>query len=409
MFEQIIVENRKFVQETVIQYIFPREKIVSKNSVLLGVRRSWKSYHLYSLAHQMPDDFLYINFEDERLIGFDVSQLYRFIETYEELYDKKPKLILLDEVQQILGFEKFVRRLRDQHYDVVVTWSNAFIDNKEIATTLWWRLQEIYVYPLSFKEYLMFSKIPYNKESLYTKKTKIIKMFKEYLYGGGFPEVRNKSSWEKRNYINTIFNSVFYRDIVAKYSLKNERWLKLFFQKLAETVGNAYSFNNMKNKIKEFTPIATQTLIEYNTYAHEWFLIYNIYNYTNSFHTKQMSRKTYFVDSGLLSLFLVNADTRLLENLVFNELQRSYQEIFYIKESSYEVDFFIPKVKLLIQVSWELRSPDTLKREIKWLCRAAKKYAVKDMYILTLDTEKDIKHEWYIIHIVPVWKYILDT
>ena len=84
----------------------------------------------------MPDDFLYINFEDERLIGFDASQLHLFIEAYEELYEKTPKLILLDEVQQITGFEKFVRRLRDQHYDVAVTGSNAFVNNKEIATVL---------------------------------------------------------------------------------------------------------------------------------------------------------------------------------------------------------------------------------------------------------------------------------
>lgn len=406
MIEKIIIENIENVKNQYSQFK-KRDIEISKNSVLLGIRRSGKSYLLYDFSKKYEDDFLYINFEDERLIWFEAKDLDLFIQKYIQIFWKEPGIILLDEIQNITSWEKFVRRLRDNKKDILITWSNAFLFSRDIATTIWWRLQEIEVFPLSFKEYLNFKSVDYDKISLIKNSNIIIKYFWEYLEWGAFLEKYDDTKIEKKKYLDLIYNSVFYRDIVWRYSVKNENGLKLFFKKTAEIVWNEYSFTNIKNKLLNFVKIWTSTLIEYNSYAENSYLLFNISNYKTSFQKREMFRKTYFIDTGILNLFLVDQKPKLLENYVFLELRRKFKEIYYYKQNNFELDFYVPENNILIQVSYSLKDYDTKKREINWLLKSMKDFNIYKGFILTYEEEEEIKYDNYKINVMPAYKYFL--
>ncbi len=410
MIEKIIVENIEFVK-TRFSQIKHREIEVSDRWVLVWIRRAWKSYLLFQKAKQFENDFLYVNFEDERLIWFQSKDLNLFLEKYKYLFDKDPKIILFDEIQNIEWWWHFVRRLSDFWKKIIITGSNAKMLSKEIYSALWGRLKKIDVFPLSFREYLIFKWQSLQKYDLIKNEIKVLRYFEEYMLWWWFPEVYNKSLLEKKQYLNDIFNSVFYRDIVARYDVQNELWLKLFFKKLAENVWRMYSFNSLKNKLKQYVKISTNTIINFNQYAEESFVIKTISGFSDSFYKFINYKKTYFIDSWLLNIFFVDQKAKLLENLVFNWLYRKYWDVYYFFENK-EVDFIIfdwKKINQAIQVCYNLDDEETFEREIAGLEVLNKKFEVENNFILTFSDEGEYKlKSWNTVRIIPTWKYLLD-
>ncbi len=390
--------------------IIPRSIDIEQNGnyVFMGLRRVGKTYLLYQIikAHYKIEDILFVNFEDERLIEFSYKELDLLLEAYSELYKKKP-LLFLDEVHNIKNWEKFVRRLADNDYKVMITGSNAKMLSSDISTILGGRFFNIIVNPLSFSEFLKFNAVELKENFEYSNQVfKVKDLYATYLQYGGLPEISKYKN--KREYLSGIYQKLFYGDIIARYKISNPKALKLLVKKLAESVNNETSINRIKNLIKSIgVPIGNNTLFDYIYYLIESFMIHDVSNFANKFVERETKKKYYFADTGLLGLFLIDQDTKLLENQVFIELKRKYkEEIFYFKRKL-EVDFYLPQQKLLIQVSYNIDEEETRKREIKALLLAMRELKINKGIIITYDTEDQIEVEDNIISIIPAWKWLL--
>jgi len=406
--KKIIIQNQLRIKELSVIHRFA-EIEESANYVIIGLRRVGKTYLLYQLIKEQiknPEKVLYINFEDERLIGFTYKDFDLILEGYSELFSHKP-IVFLDEIQNIENWEKFVRRLCDTDYKVMVTGSNAKMLSSDISTTLGGRLSIKTIYPLSFSEFLIFNKIKLQNNFEYSNQAaKLLRVYNEYLIYGGLPElVRFKN---KREYLSNIYQKLFYGDLIARFKISNQPALKLLVKKLAESVNNETSINRMKNIIKSTNiKIGSNTLFEYIEHLKSSFIIYDISNYANKIVNREIKKKYYFADTGLLSLFLIDQVTKLLENQVYLELKRRYiEDIFYYKRNV-EVDFYIPDLKILIQVSYSIANEETKNRELKALMKVMDAENISEAVIITSGTDDIFRIENKTIKVISAWKWLL--
>ena len=412
LLKKIIVENQEFIRDITL---LPRDLTIEENGnyVFTGARRSGKTFSMFHIIKDMLaqgislSTILYINFEDERLLEITGNQLDSLLEAYKELFTEKP-VMFLDEIQNVSGWEKFARRLADTSHKVFITGSNAKMLSREIATTLGGRYLIKEIYPLSFREYLQMNNVIPEKNWEYTEQRfEIRKLFDDYFYYGGFPEIIRFS--EKRLWLANLYQKIFYGDIIARYKIRNDFALKLLIKKLAESTHDEISFNRIRHIIQSAgIKIGTATLIEYIKYLEESWLIYGIKNYFGKIGERETSGKYYFVDNGILSLFLINPETILLENIVALRLKQQYgAEVYYLKKQT-EVDFYIPQKGIMVQASYKILTAETEKREIDGLLKAAQHVETKEMIVVTLDTEKQVSVNGFTINFVPVWKWLLD-
>lgn len=411
LFKQIIVENQGFVRDL---QIVPRKLFIEENGnyVFVGARRSGKSFTMFQIIKNMLSEniplsaILYINFEDERLMELIGNELGLILDAYREIFSDRP-ILFFDEIQNIDGWEKFARRMADTGYRVFITGSNAKMLSSEIATTLGARFLIKKIFPFSFEEFLKMNNLELENNWEYSsQRFEIRRMFDSYFYFGGFPEITRYQ--EKRMWLENLFQKIFFGDLVARYKIRNDFALRLMIKKLAESCQDEVTFNRIKNIIQSAGyKIGTATLIEYMEYLKETWLIYGIKNYLAKISERETSGKYYFVDNGILSLFLMNAETILLENIVACQLKRLYGDGVYYLKSKSEVDFYIPEKQLLIQVCYKISMVETEKREIEALMSAALNVETKEMLVVTLDTEKVQEVNGFQLRFVPVWKWLL--
>jgi uncharacterized protein len=261
-------------------------------------------------------------------------------------------IFFLDEVLIVDRWEKFVRRLADQGYRVYVTGSNAKMLSSEIATTLGGRYIIQNVYPYSFPEYLTSLGIDLaDKNFAYRYRSEIIKAFENYFRYGGLPEVTKTSSGKK---------------------------------------------------------VSTDTVIDYLGYLKESWLIFQVENICAKLAEKEANKKYYFIDNGILNLFLVDPLTSLLENQVAIQLRRLYGDEVYFYQHGIEVDFYIPDVQLAVQVCYSLLDIETRKREINALVKMSKRIDVRKMIVITKDDEETILEQEIQIEVIPAWKWLCN-
>lgn len=408
-FKKIIVDKQEWLQSF---ELINREVSIEKaaNYAFTGLRRAGKSYLLYQIIRDkfFESNFervLMINFEDERLIEVTFNDLHLIMEAYYELYDHKP-VLFLDEIQNVQHWQKFVRRLADEGIQVFVTGSNADMLSHEIATILGGRFINKEILPLSFREYLTFLEIPYSKKTKYSSaKYEIIKTYEQYLKFGGFPELFKFEN--KREFLSSVYQKLFYGDLIARYNVSNSNVLKLLVKKLAESVNNETSVNRIKNLIKSTgATIGNNTLFDYLNHLESSYLIGTVSNYYSKFSEKETNKKYYFLDTGILGLFLIDKDTKLLENQVYIQLRRKGFEPYFLKKKS-EIDFYVPEENLLMQVSYSIKDPETYERETKGLTLAMKEMKIKESYIITYNEEDVIETDAGVIHVVPAWVWLL--
>ncbi len=407
----IIAENQQFISKV---KLFKREYSFEKNLnyVLVGLRRAGKSYLLYERMQQLMKDghseeeFLYFNFEDDRLIDIQVSDLNTILTSYQEMFDHKP-FIFLDEIQIIDGWEKFARRLADQNYHVYITGSNAKMLSSEIATTLGGRFQIKEVFPLSFREMLRSKGIDVDDKNFeYKNVTSINKYLEEYFRFGGLPEVGNVQ--DKRSWLNGLYGKIFFGDLLARYSIRNDKALKFIVQKLAESIKQPISYNRIVKMVSSIgTKISTDTVIDYLGYMNESWLLIPISNHASKFVEKASNKKYYFIDNGILNLFLTDPNTSLLENMVAINLYKKYGDDVAFFNTNIEVDFYMPSQKTAVQVSFSLKDDDTKKREVRALDKISSLVDVEERYIITMYEEEIIERDGYAIHVLPLWKWLL--
>ena len=409
----IIAENQQFISKV---KLFKREYSFEKNLnyVLVGLRRAGKSYLLYERIQQLmkeghsEEEFLYFNFEDDRLLNIQVSDLNTILTSYQEMFDYKP-FVFLDEIQIIDGWEKFARRLADQNYHVYITGSNAKMLSSEIATTLGGRFQIKEVFPLSFREMLRSKGIDVDDKNFeYKNATSINKYLEEYFRFGGLPEVGNVQ--DKRSWLNGLYGKIFFGDLLTRYSIRNDKALKFVVQKLAESIKQPISYSRIVKMVSSIgTKISTETVIDYLGYMNEAWLLIPISNHASKFVEKASNKKYYFIDNGILNLFLTDPNTSLLENMVAINLYKQYGDDVAFFNSNIEVDFYVPNQKIAIQVSYSLKDDDTKKREVRALDKISSFVDVERRYIITMYEEEIIEMDGHTIHVVPLMKWLLKN
>ncbi len=385
-------------------------KIVS----IIWPRRSWKSYFLFNLIQELKNwwietsDFLYINFEDERL-DITSKDLGIIIESYRELYPRKKienSYLFFDEIQNVDGWEKFVRRINDEWFkNIFITGSNAKLLSKEIATSLRWRSLTYEILPLDFKEYLFFKDVEIDNIHKKEDKALLLLYFDIYLKWWGFPEIIDYSEELKIKVLQEYFDVMIYNDIVERYKIKDVSLLKIFIKKLLQTTTKDFSINKIANELKnmwyKFDKNIVYDFVDYLKTIYFWKVVKK---FDFSVNKQYLIKKFYTIDNWFLnSLTFTFSDNywKLLENLVYLYLYKKYSDnVYFIKEKQLDIDFIINKKKKKIyQVCYNI-TDENRKRELWSLEKAMKHYNVKKWYIITRD---QTEHIWKNIKIKPFY------
>lgn len=382
--------------------------------VLVGIRRAGKSFLLYQNIRQLirerhsMEEMLFINFEDERIAGITSGELHLILDAYRELFAFKP-FIFLDEIQNVDGWEHFARRLADEKYKVIITGSNAKMLSRDIASTLGGRYMLQEVFPFSFSEYLRYRNVSLKPHwELSPQRADIVRMMDSYLHGGGLAEsfdIRDKRGW-----LQSLYERILLSDIVVRYKIKNENSLRLLVRKLADSVMQPTGIKRLQNILQgDGTKIARTTISSYLAYLHDAYLVFSISNFSDSLSDRTSIQKHYFYDNGLLSLFIMNPDTKLLENLVALHLYKKYGDSLQYYRRNVEVDFVVADAKLLVQVSWSISNEETYRREASALSKVAAYFGARKAYIITFNEEQSLTVGDTIIEVVPIYRLLLDS
>lgn len=411
--KQIIIDQKEmYLGNPLISRDYDLEENV--NYCFVGIRRTGKSYMMYQQIHNLMNDgisssqIVYVNFEDERLLEIGVDYLNTILELGIEFSGSKGKpYLFLDEIQNVDGWEKFVRRVADMKYRINITGSNSKMLSKEIASTLGGRFMIVNVFPYSFKEYLSANHIENVRlDQIGTKKrADIVSQYEQYVTYGAFPELVDIKN--KRPFLNNIYQTVYLQDIITRNKITNDFAVRLILKKIAESVTKALSFNRLTNIVKSAgVSIGKQTVINYVGHMLDSYLIFSLQNYAS----KKTSPKYYFMDTGLLGLMLLDCRTAQLENLVAVELIRRYGfENVYFFENNIEVDFYVPSENLAIQVSMQvLEDVDTLERETKAFVKLNQFIPDTKCLLVTNSEETKLNCDGIKIGVVPAWKWLLD-
>lgn len=417
MLKQILRDNQKEVERYIVE---PRELQLDNFPcrVLVGVRRAGKSYMLYHRIQQLLnegrkwEDMLYLNFEDERLENFGAEDFNRLLECHQEMYGKRP-MLFLDEVQNIDHWHKFARRMADSNYSIFITGSNAKMLSGEINTTLGGRFLIAEVYPYSFKEFLAVHRVPTTEIDMLTTegRARVVRNFDEYLHYGGLPAAALMPA--KRNYLSSVYQKIYMGDIISRNKITNVAGIRILVRKMAESVCRPISYNRVNNLLSSVGgKLSLATTIKYIEYCEEAWLLLRLKNYASTLADKESNCKYYFIDNGILGLFLIDKDTMLLENLVALNLFRIYghdvdNERVFFYHDGFEVDFYVPEDELAIQVCYSLHDESAFKCETDALRRLPKRLSCKRRIILTYDEESLIEDHYGSIEIIPAWKWLL--
>ncbi len=416
LIKQILIEQKNEITQIFKGKIIPRDiqqgiKKIFKTDlikVIMGVRRCGKS----TLAHQLlkGKKYGYIDFDDERLVGIRSKDLNDFLETLNEI-SSGVTFLLLDEIQNIEGWELFVNRLKRKGYNIIVSGSNSKLLSRELATHLTGRHFSIELYPFSFREFLTFKHIFVEEEDFYiTEKRAIIKKsIEEYLIEGGMPEALKIEA--KRSYLRELFDKITTRDIVLRYNVKYIKDLKEMALFAISNFSSKITYNKIKN-IFEIKSI--HTVKNYSNYLEEAYLtfILNPFSFKIKEQIKQ-PRKIYCIDNGLINSLVPKTTLdygKLMENLVYLELKIRGKEIYFYSQNNFEVDFLIRedlKIKQLIQVCFSVADESTKKREIRALVKASERLNCNDLIIITWDEEEEMVFNSNKIKFIPLWKWLL--
>lgn len=419
--KEIIVSNEEYILNHVNKIIHRKgihiPETLKKIVAFYGVRRSGKTFILFDIFKKNTDNSVYIDFEDDRLIDFTLSD---FEKLKEAVFELKPYLIdkeiifLLDEIQNVKGWEKFCRRaVERENIKIFVTGSSSKMMPSEIHTELRGRVWSIEVLPFSFSEYLLSKGIdPYNKELLFGKQKAIVKnYFLDYVRWGGFPEVSIlESEFEKTKILREYIGAMFFRDLVERYQISNIPLLESLMDKLFSTFSMKFSLTSFYKQYKEKFPFSKDLLFRYYKYFLQSMLIFEVRKFAESVYKRMRNpAKIYLVDTGICKRFASQDIGRLLENVVFLDLKRRGFNTFYFEEKR-ECDFITIKDNkpYPIQVCYDINNENRV-REIEGLIETCKWFNIKEGEIITHDEEKDMELDGINIKITPAWSWLIKS
>ena len=412
LLKRIIFEQQDFCKDIATNTI-PRtieQEWLSTSEVLIitGIRRCGKSVLLQQLRNQLKEQDFFFNFDDERLVNFTVSDFHTLQECFFELFGEQ-HTYYFDEIQNIPGWETFVRRLYNEGNKVVVTGSNARMLSRELGTHLTGRYIAVEIYPFSFKEYLTYKDIHPTQKDFYTTagRSMLVNNFSKYLEQGGFPKYLESQS---ARYLSSLYESIIFRDVMARNGLTNEKEIQELVFYLASNATKRITYSSIGKLIGIRH---AETIKNYLEYIQQTYLIFQLLKYSPSVKTQMLSpKKIYFIDNAIINRIGFNATDNIgvkLENIVFVELKRRGLDLFYHSDKK-ECDFIVRQgitITQAYQVTVGMNSEKTRQREIDGLREAMQAYHLSEGYIITMDEKKELNVDEGKVHILPVWEWML--
>lgn len=376
-----------------------------KISIITGIRRSGKSTLMRQIA-ETSGAFYYFNFEDERLLDFSKNDFNSLWEVFLELYGER-KIVFFDEIQYIVGWEKFISRLFNDGRKIFITGSSANLLSRELGTALTGRHIKTELYPFSFKEWLLYSGVSDKNFLTTTDRAKIKHQFNLYLEFGGFPEVVISRD---KNELKQLYQDVIIKDLLVRFKIRETKAFRELVLYLISNVGSQISFNNLKN-ILGFKSVTT--VKNYIEFLEEAYLVFSLSKYDYSVKKQIVNdRKIYGIDTGIIKevafSFSKNSG-HVLENVVFLEFKRRGQEIYYYRDKV-ECDFLVREGNKIISV-WQVvdhLNANNKDREVSGLIAAMKEYNLLEGTILTDSTSGEMELDGLKITIKPVWQWLLE-
>lgn len=403
---------------------------VRKALVFIGMRRVGKTYLMYQdmrskLNHGLvKEKILYINFEDDRLARFKLDDFQTILDVYFQLYPQfahaNDLSFYFDEIQNISGWEKFIRRLLDKEkMNLFLTGSSAKLLSREIATNLRGRCIEREVFPLSLSEYLTHRGITDHKRFSSKERAAVQHHTEQYLRRGGFPETLELSDSLHTQIIQSYVNSCVFRDVIDRYQLSNPHIVKTFLIHCLQNITSPLSVNKVYNTFKSLGEELTRShLYAYLDHFEDAYLVCSVPIFDFSTRKRQVNpRKIYCIDTGIISSYSMKPTTELsscLETAAYLHLRRMAPEpeqIFYHKtKSGKEVDFVVqyPTGKIdLFQVSVDMQDKQTRQREVDALIEAAVEFEKKEAYIITKEHRETLEFRSITIRVMPYWEWAM--
>mgnify|MGYP004563884101 FL=1 len=414
LLKQIILEqqeilhapNKRYVQ----RYIADEWLQTSEILIISGIRRCGKSVLMQQIRDRLVEKDFFFNFDDERLANFKLDDFQKLQECFVELFGEQ-HTYYFDEIQNIEGWERFVRRLYNAGNKIIITGSNARMLSRELGTHLTGRYIQVEIYPFSFQEYLAMNEIPVNAKTLYTTtgRATMVKSFVKYMECGGFPKFLQDGSV---SYLTSLYESIIYRDILTRNGLTNEKEMLEMMFYLASNATKRVTYSSLGKVVGIQHP---DTIKNYLEYIQQTYLIFQLFRYDPSVKKQMMSpKKIYFVDNAIIKRIGFNATENngvFLENLVFIELKRRGWDVYYYADKK-ECDFIVRKglhISDAYQVTLKMDSPQTREREIAGVREAMQAYSLSKGYILTFEGKENINFDdGTIVEVVPVWEWILQ-
>lgn len=375
--------------------------------LITGPRRAGKSTE--ALLMLKGKNFAYLNFDDGKLLGAWDDDL--VLETLRLVYPGFGYL-LLDEVQNLTGWDLWVSRLYRLGINMIITGSNAKLLSSEMSTLLTGRYLQIEMLPFSLSEYYEWNNLSLScvsAESVAVARS----LTDDYLHNGGYPETVTARNLTQ-SYLSTLFDSIIWKDIAKRHNVRNVEDLNSLAMYLLSNFCNPFSANELAGELG-FSSVTTMK--KFMDYLREPYLFYYLPRYNNKLKLmKKASQKIYVVDNGFVTAkaFSISENLgRLLENQVFVELlHRGYdtsKSLFYYRSrNDKETDFVIRQgshICSLIQVCYDLSSERTLKREVDSLIECAGELGCSSLVIVTMNEERVIEKNGYEIKVVPVSKF----
>jgi len=438
MKRSIIIDMIRDFEEKEVPNLVEREFVIKypsskKTLAFIGPRRAGKTFFCFNIIKDLleqgisRDRIFYINLEDDRLFPVIVDDLDSLLRIYFEVHpENKDKEIhlFLDEIQNVEGWERFVRRVMDsENVQVYITGSSSKLLSREIATSMRGRALSYLILPFSFREYLKAQGVEIERYPSSSKKARIFFHLNNYLEMGGFPEIVMEEDHELGiRIINDYKEVMLFRDIVERFNVKNILALKFLFNAMVASTSSTFSANKFYNDLKSRGfHIGKNTVYEYSSYLEDTHAIIMLRAFDYSMRKREQSLpKPYPIDPGFLRLQGPRLSWDLgpaMENVTAIELVRQLSEktnsgIHYWKDAQQkEVDFVITnggEVIALIQVCYDMKSKVTSDRELRSLVKSGETLSCDSLFVITWDEEGTHQVAGKVIEMIPLWKWLLD-
>lgn len=375
--------------------------------LITGPRRVGKSTQ--ALLMLRDKNFAYLNFDNHSLLdAWDADLVMRMLDDVYPGYE----YILLDEVQNLDAWDLWVSELYRRGKNLVITGSNARMLSSEMATVLTGKYLQVEMLPFSLEEFFDWNKLDLHSVNA-EQQTDAYVLMDDYLRNGGYPEVV-ASRQLTRSYLDTLFDSIIWKDVAKRHNVRNATDLNNLAIYLVSNFCNPISANELTIELG-FSSVNTTK--KYMDYLHEPFIFYYLSRYNNKLkQMKKAPRKVYVVDNGFVTskAFSLSENLgRLLENQVFIELLRRGYDVektmfYYRSRNDKEVDFVLRKetrIERLVQVCYDMSSPKTEKREVDSIIECAGELKCSNLVIVTNNDKRTIEKNGYRIEVVPISEF----